>query len=269
MALLGRVSPSRKCEVETDAAQPRNVVVFGGSSDIARALTKKLCLARAHTVVLAGRNQLLLDEAAIEALEYGATTTPTVLFDAEDPAHAAKTVSETFAKVGGDVDLVVIAVGSLGDQSLDENDATRSLAMMNVNLTWPVAALAEVRRRLVAQGRGRILIMSSVAALRVRRVGYLYGGAKAGLDRVALGLAQSLEGSGVTLHLLRSAVVRTRMALGRDEPPLTTGANEVAQNVMNGLARGDLVIWSPPILRYASLVIRLMPGPLWWRVSER
>jgi len=57
----------------------------GGSSDIARAITKKLCAARAHTVVLAGRSQELLDVAAAEAQEYGATKTDTVLFDAEDP----------------------------------------------------------------------------------------------------------------------------------------------------------------------------------------
>jgi decaprenylphospho-beta-D-erythro-pentofuranosid-2-ulose 2-reductase len=255
--------------VEHDIKWPRNVVVLGGSSDIARALTKKLCLARAHTVVLAGRSRSLLEVAAAEALDYGATTAPIVLFDAEDPANAASTVTDAFEQAGGDVDLVVLAVGALGDQFADENDAARSVAMMNVNLTWPVAALAEVRRRLLAQGRGRILVMSSVAALRVRRVGYLYGGAKAGLDRVSLGLAQSLEGTGVSLHLLRPAVVRTRMAVGRDEPPFTTGANEVADNVMRGLARGDQVIWSPPILRYAAIGIRLLPTPIWRRVAER
>ncbi len=255
--------------MENDVAAPRSVVVLGGSSDIARALTKKLCLARAHTVVLAGRSQTLLDAAAAEALDYGATTTATVLFDAEDPTNAASTVADAFEKAGGDVDLVVVAVGTLGDQFTDENDADRSAAMMNVNLTWPVAALAEVRRRLLAQGRGRILVMSSVAALRVRRVGYLYGGAKAGLDRVALGLAQSLEGTGVSVHVLRPGVVRTRMTVGRDEPPFTTGVNEVADNVMRGLARGDVVIWSPSILRVASLGIRLLPRALWRRVAER
>lgn len=255
--------------MEHDVELPRTVVVLGGSSDIARALTKKLCLARAHTVVLAGRRQSLLDEAASEALDYGATRTETVLFDAEDPASAARAVTEAFDKAGGDVDLVVVSLGALGDQFADENDAARSTAMMNINLTWPVAALADVRRRLLAQGRGRILVMSSVAAVRVRRVGYLYGGAKAGLDRVSLGLAQSLEGTGVSLHLVRPAVVRTRMAVGRDEPPFTTGANEVADNVMRGLAKGDRVIWSPPILRYAQLGIRLLPTPLWRRVAER
>lgn len=243
---------------------PPNVVVLGGSSDIARALTKKLCAAGTHTVILAGRNETLLAEAATEAQEYGATRTDVVLFDAEEPANAAATVTSAFERVNGDVDLVVIAVGLLDDQTACENDATRSARVMNVNLTWPVAALAELRRRLVAQGHGQILVMSSIAAVRIRRGSYLYSGAKIGLDRLCLGLAVSLEGTGVTMHLLRPGVVRTKMTVGRPEPPFTTGANETADNAWRGLRRGDLIIWSPPILRYAAFILRHLPGA-WWR----
>jgi len=245
------------------------VVVFGGSSDIARAITKKLCLAGTHTVILAGRDQALLDEAVREAQEYGATKTGTVLFDAEEPANAARTVSTAFEQVGDSVDLVIMAVGTLADQPRAENDAEASARMMTVNMTWPVAALAEVRRQLVAQGSGRILVMSSAAAVRVRRVNYLYGGAKIGLDGLCIGIAQSLEGTGVQLQLLRPAQVRTKMTAGQREPPFTTGPNEVAENVMAGLARGDLVIWSPSVLRYLFFLVRLMPTPLWTRLSER
>ena len=62
--------------------QPQSVVVLGGSSDIARAITKRLCAARSNTVVLAGRNQQLLDVAQQEAHDYGARQVDTVLFDA-------------------------------------------------------------------------------------------------------------------------------------------------------------------------------------------
>lgn len=251
------------------SVKPRNVVIFGGSSDIARAITKKLCLAGTHTVVLAGRNQALLDESIREAQSYGATQTDTVLFDAEDPANAAATVASAFERVGGDIDLVIMAVGQLANQPVAENDAAASARMMTVNLTWPVAALAEIRRRLVEQGSGRILVMSSAAAVRIRRANYLYAGAKIGLDRLCIGIAQSLEGTGVRLQLLRPALVRTKMTAGQSEPPFTTGPNEVAENVMIGLGGGDLVIWSPPVLRYLFVVVRLMPTRLWLRLSER
>ena len=248
---------------------PQTVVVFGGSSHIARAITKKLCMARTHTVILAGRNQDLLDGAAREAEEYGATRTDTVLFDAEDPSRAAHTVEEAFAKAGDQVDLVVVAVGTVGTQSDDEVSAEGSARMITVNETWPVAALAEVRRRLVDQGGGRILVLSSTAAIRVRRVSYLYSGAKAGLDRICVALAESLEGSGVRLQLLRPAAVRTRMSLNLAPTPFTTGVNEVADNAVRGLTRKDVVIWSPPVLRYVFILVRLMPPALWRRLANR
>jgi decaprenylphospho-beta-D-erythro-pentofuranosid-2-ulose 2-reductase len=240
---------------------------LGGSSDIARAITKKLCAARTHTIVLAGRNQALLDVAAAEAQEYGATKTDTVLFDATDVTNAARTVGDAFAKVGEHVDLVVVAVGLLGDQRAIEDDPDAVSEMMNVNFTWPVVALAEIRRRLVAQGSGRILVISSVASVRVRRTMYLYGGAKAGLDRLCQGIADSLEGTGVRLQLLRPGVVRSRMTQGQSPVPFTTGVNEVAENVMRGLSSGDRVIWSPPLLRYVFAILRHLPAPLWRKVT--
>jgi decaprenylphospho-beta-D-erythro-pentofuranosid-2-ulose 2-reductase len=250
--------------MENTFGQPQTVVVLGGSSDIARAVTRKLCAARAHTVVLAGRSQNLLDAAAQESRQYGATTTDTVLFDARDVTGAKATVSEAFEKVDGPVDLVIVAVGILGDPLAMIDDAEAAGLMATVNFAWPVAALAEVRRRLVTQGSGRILVMSSVAAVRVRRIAYLYDGAKAGLDRLCDGLADSLEGTGVTLQLLRPGFVRSKMTAGTPERPFTTGVDEVAKNVMKGLARGERVIWSPPILRYVFFVLRHLPAP-WWR----
>lgn len=255
--------------MENAFGQPQNVVVFGGSSDIARAITKKLCAARTETIVLAGRNLDLLSEASEEARRWGATKVETVVFEAEEPQHAAATVREAFEKVGNPVDLVVVAVGLLGDQLSDENVADAVSRLLTVNFTWPGAALAEIRRLLVAQGLGRILVISSIASIRPRRNLYLYSSAKAGLDRMCLGLADSLEGTGVKMQILRPGVVRTRMSAGLAEPPFTTDAHDVAENVMAALATDQVVIWSPPILRYVALVIEHLPAPIWRRISER
>jgi decaprenylphospho-beta-D-erythro-pentofuranosid-2-ulose 2-reductase len=255
--------------MENAFGQPQNVVVLGGSSDIARAITKKLCAARAHTVVLAGRSQDLLDASAAEAHEYGATKTDTVLFDAMNPLDAGRAVGECFDKVGDKVDLVIVAVGLLGDQRADEDDPVLAATMATVNFTWPVAALADIRRRLVAQGSGRILVITSAAAIRVRRGSYLYGGAKAGLDRLCDGLADSLDGTGVTLQILRATFVRSKMTTGVKETPLSTGVNEVAENVMKGLAGTQRVIWNPPLAKYVFAVLRHLPAPIWRKVADR
>jgi decaprenylphospho-beta-D-erythro-pentofuranosid-2-ulose 2-reductase len=249
--------------------QPQSVIVLGGTSDIARALTKRLCAARTHTVVLAGRDAARLSGAADEARGYGASTTATVLFDAEDLVDAKRCVDEAFTKAGELVDLVVVAVGQLGDQTLDEDDPARAASSAVVNFAWPSAALAEVRARLVAQGHGRILVLSSIASVRVRRNAYLYGAAKAGLDRVCQGLASSLSGTGVSLQIVRPAFVRSKMTAGRTETPFSTGVNELAETIMRGLAAGEPVIWSPPVLRYVAVVLRVLPTPLWRMVAAR
>jgi decaprenylphospho-beta-D-erythro-pentofuranosid-2-ulose 2-reductase len=254
--------------VENAFGQPQSVIVLGGSSDIARAITKQLCAARTRTVVLAGRNQELLDEARDEALTHGASHVDTVIFDARDSSNVERTITESFEKVGGAVDLVVLAVGLLGDQERFQDDSSLAAELATVNFTWPVAALARVRSLLVTQGSGRIVVLSSVAAVRVRRAKYLYGGAKAGLDRLCIGLADSLEGTGVTLQIVRPGHVRSKMTAGLKDPPFATGVDQVADDVMRGLANRSPVIWSPPILRYVFFVLRHLPAPLWRRVTD-
>lgn len=254
--------------MENAFGHPQSVVVLGGTSDIARAIVRKLCAARAETVVLAGRDPEGLAAAAREAEEYGATSTHLVTFDARDPLDAGRVVGEAMDAVGGPVDLVIVAVGLLGDQAAMEDDPAAAATMVTVNMTWPVAALAAVRTRLLAQGHGRILVITSVAGVRVRRSSYLYAGAKAGLDRLCLGMIDSLVGTGVRMQILRPGFVRTKMTAGQEEAPFTTGPNVVAEYVMAGLGSNAPVIWSPPVLRYLFVVARHLPAAIWRRVAD-
>jgi decaprenylphospho-beta-D-erythro-pentofuranosid-2-ulose 2-reductase len=247
--------------------QPQTVVVLGGSSDIARAVTAELCRGRTRHVVLAGRAAPLLDAAAREAVDAGARSTATVLFDATDVTSADRAVAEAFAAAAGPVDLVVLAVGLLGDQAVDERDPARAAEMAIVNYAWPVAALTAVRERLVAQGTGRILVMSSVAAIRVRRENYLYGGAKAGLDRLAEGMADSLIGTGVSLQILRPGFVHSKMTAGLKAAPFATTPEAVAVDVVKGLATTKRVVTSPAILEWVFLALRHLPAAVWRKLS--
>jgi decaprenylphospho-beta-D-erythro-pentofuranosid-2-ulose 2-reductase len=255
--------------MENAFGQPQNVVVLGGTSDIARAVTKKLCAARTHTVVVAGRNQELLNHAADEAREYGATTVGTAIFDAEDPTNAEATVNACFELIGDKVDLVIVAVGWLGDEPAMHTDPQAAARMVTVNMTWPLAAITAAANKLRAHGGGRILVMSSVAAIRTRPSMYLYGGAKAGLDRTLDAMADELAGTGVTIQILRPGLVRTKMTAGQSDVPFTTGPNEVADYVMRGLASGQRVIWSPPLLKWVFAVLRHLPRGLWLKVMDR
>lgn len=245
---------------------PQRLVVLGGTSDIARAIAVRLCGERVRTVVLAGRSESLLAEAAQELRDAGATEVATVRFDAGAPDTAADTVASCLEAAGGPVDLVLVAVGALGDQSADEDDAARALATTTATYLWPVAALTALRGRLVAQGTGRVLVISSVAGVRVRRANYLYGGAKAGLDATCVGMAESLRGTGVTLQVLRPGFVRSKMTEGLADVPFTTDVAAVADTAVAGLSTDAAIVWSPPLLRYVFFVLTLLPQWVWRRL---
>jgi decaprenylphospho-beta-D-erythro-pentofuranosid-2-ulose 2-reductase len=244
---------------------PQSVVVLGGTSDIAREVVALLAADRGRSVVLAGRDRVALEQAAKD-LGHSVARVRTVVFDASRLDDVDKTVMRCFEAAAEAVDLVIVAVGELGRQEVDEVDPHRIARMMTVNLTWPAAALSVVADQLRRQGHGRIVVLSSVAGFRVRRSNFVYGAAKAGLDGFALGLCEALRGTGVSIHIVRPGFVRTKMTAGRSPAPFAIDAARVASDIAGGLTRGQTVIWSPSALKWAFSALRLLPGSLWRRL---
>jgi decaprenylphospho-beta-D-erythro-pentofuranosid-2-ulose 2-reductase len=244
---------------------PQSVVVFGGTSDIAREIVNLLAAQRCRTVVLAGRDASALERTAGE-VGHSVPNVATVSFDATSTDDVDKTVRHCFEAASEPVDLVIMAVGELGHQETDEADPHRIARMMTVNVTWPSAALAEVAAQLQRQGHGRIVVLSSVAGFRVRRSNFVYGSTKAGLDGFALGLSEAVRGTGTSVHVVRPGFVHTKMTAGRPAAPFAVGPERVAQDVVRGLERGDAVIWSPGALRYVFSIFRLLPQAIWRRI---
>jgi decaprenylphospho-beta-D-erythro-pentofuranosid-2-ulose 2-reductase len=246
--------------------QPQSVLVLGATSDIARAALKQLAAARLRTAVLAGRDQAGLDAAAAEAREAGVTETQTVLFDAHDVGGVDAVVDVCFGASAVPIDLVIVAVGVLGEQEDDEADAARSAEVMTVNYVWPSAALLAVARHLKAQGSGTVMVLSSVAGVRVRRANFIYGSTKTGLDAFALGLADALDGTGARVQVVRPGFVHTKMTAGRDPAPFATTPEAVASAMIAGLESGARVIWAPSMLRYVFFAFKQLPHAIWRRL---
>lgn len=246
--------------------QPQSVVVLGGTSDIAGAILDALCARRCRTVVLAGRDRIRLTETAARASASGAERVTEVEFDATDVADAGATVERCF-DAAGDVDLVLCAVGQLSRRQ-DELDPARTGEVVTVSYAWPAAALTRAGVLLAEQGYGRILVLSSVAGVRVRRANFVYGSAKAGLDSFSLGLAEALRGTGVTVQVVRPGFVRTKMTAGLDAAPLAMTPEVVATAVVFALGRAKPVVWVPPVLRLGFAILGHLPTAIWRRLPE-
>ncbi|WTW92981.1 SDR family NAD(P)-dependent oxidoreductase [Streptomycetaceae bacterium NBC_01309] len=243
------------------------VLVLGGRSEIGLAVAVRLARRGAHRVVLAARRSGDLDAQEAELRSAGASDVVREEFDADDTAgHQA--FLERIAETYGPLDVVVTAFGILGDQQRAEADAEHALAVVHTDYVAHVSILTHLATLLRAQGRGSLVVFSSVAGVRVRRANYVYGSAKAGLDGFASGLADALAGSGVHLLLVRPGFVVGRMTEGMKPAPLSSTPEQVADATVKALVRGKGEVWVPGTLRPVFAGMRLMPRPLWRRLPR-
>ncbi|MGO9558228.1 MAG: SDR family NAD(P)-dependent oxidoreductase [Acidimicrobiales bacterium] len=244
---------------------PQSAVLLGGTSEIGLAILDELAQRRLDRVVLAGRDAGSLEAARSQLLQAGVSEVTAVTCDVTSAADVSALVRRS-EEAMGDVDLLLVAAGDLGTAEIEELVPERVLNMFATNAGGPAAAMLEFARAMTARGCGRIVVLSSVAGLRVRRANFVYGAGKAALDGLSLALADALAGSGVTITIVRPGFVRTRMTAGRSEAPFSTDAAIVARAVATALERGDQVVYVPRILGPVSTVLRVLPRAVFRRL---
>ncbi|MGW0464241.1 decaprenylphospho-beta-D-erythro-pentofuranosid-2-ulose 2-reductase [Streptomyces sp. NPDC003027] len=242
---------------------PQSLLVLGGTSEIGLATARRLIARRTRTVWLAGRPSPALAAAADSLRELGADVR-TVPFDALDTESHQERLGKTFTE--GDVDMVLIAFGVLGDQARDESDPLAAVRVAQTNYTGAVSAGLVCAQALQAQGHGSLVVLSSVAGERARRANFIYGSSKAGLDAFAQGLGDALHGTGVHVMVVRPGFVRSKMTAGLDEAPLATTPEAVATAIELGLRRRSETVWVPGALRAVMAALRHVPRPLFRRL---
>ncbi|GHJ94753.1 short-chain dehydrogenase [Streptomyces sp. NE5-10] len=235
---------------------PQSLLLLGGTSAIGLATARRLIARRTRTVWLAGRPspELAAAAASLRALGAEARVVP---FDALDTDAHAERLGQVFAE--GDVDLVLLAFGVLGDQTRDESDPAAAVRVAQTNYTGAVSAALVCAGALQAQGHGSLVVLSSVAGERGRRADFIYGSSKAGLDVFAQGLGDALHGTGVHVMVVRPGAVRTA---GRPDAPLSTTPEAVAGAIELGLRRRSETVWVPGPLRLVASALRHVPRPL-------
>ena len=238
------------------------VLLLGGTSEIGLAILAALGLPAGAEVILAGRDEQRLAAAGKEL----AVQVRTVRYDATETGSHQAFVDGLFAE--GPVDLVVSAAGILVPQADCERDVALAATMIQTNFTGHVSTLLAVAARMRAQGRGTIVVLSSVAAVRPRKANPVYGAAKAGLDAFARGLADLLHGSGVRVLLVRPGFVTGRMTAGMPPAPLAPTPDAGGAVTAAALRGGGATVWVPPSLAGLALALRFIPRPVWRRISR-
>ena len=246
----------------------QRVLLVGGSSEIGLAIVRRLVGAAGDAVVtLADRPSPHLKAAEAALCEDGYET-HVLAYEAQwGTAAISMLLAEAGRRMGG-LDLVVVAVGSLGEQSEHPGTGRQGpgepglQALLLANFTGPALVANAAVDVLAAQRHGTLVVVSSVAAVRGRQPILGYSSAKRGLDALVRGLAVRARPYGVQCIVVRPGRIRTRMSAGGSPVPLTVDPDTVALHTRRALGRGRAVAWSPPLLGPLTTTVRLVPTAL-------
>lgn len=243
----------------------QNIVVLGGRSELGAALAARLATPFTRRIVLAGRKMTEKDAEEFRSALAKNLSEPIEVSLREFDASAFDT-HQTFVDSLGDVDLVVLAFGQLGDNESMCQDPKSAADLVSVNMGGMVSAGLACANMFEKQGHGHLVFLSSVAGVRARKSNFIYGSTKAGMDAFAQGLGDALAPKGVAVTIVRPGFVHTAMTRGLDPAPFAASIEQVAQGVAEGLRKGRRVIWVPSILRYVFTVLRVLPTFVWRRL---
>lgn len=233
------------------------VVIVGATSGIAQEVAK-IYASDGAALCLVARNEARLLAVASDLRVRGAQDVTTFVADLADRATHAAVV----AAAGRAIDVVLIAHGTLPDQTSVEHDAAAVAAAFDLNATSVISIAAAFANELEKDRHGTLAVIGSVAGDRGRRSNYIYGAAKAALATFCEGLRARLAPAGCAVVLIKPGWVDTPMTASIRKNPLFAQPERVARAIHTAIRSRRAVAYVPGLWRWISLAVRLLPARL-------
>jgi short-subunit dehydrogenase len=241
----------------------KRILIIGATSAIAAACAR-LWAGEGASFFLVARHAEKLASLASDLDVRGASAVATFIMDANDTASHDAMLEQAFAR---ELDIALIAHGTLSDQAACEQDAALTLREFTTNALSVIALLTELASRFERQRAGALAVITSVAGDRGRPGNYVYGAAKAAVSTFCEGLRARLFRSGVSLTDIRPGFVDTPMTRGLALPRLLTSAPEtVARRIKSGVERKADVLYVPFFWFPIMALIRHLPRAIFKRM---
>ena len=207
----------------------RSVWLVGASSGIGLACAEALHAAGARVCVSARQAALLQDFADRHT---GALALPLDVTNAHEVTQAA---AEVQAQHG--LDVVIYCAGYYKAETATAFDLNSMHTHLNVNYTGALLLLDAVLPMLLAQKRGHLSLVSSVAGYRGLPNSLAYGPTKAALTHLAEVLYLDLKDRGIGVSVVHPGFVATPLTAQNNfhMPALITPA-QAAQAMLQGLS---------------------------------
>ena len=244
----------------------KNAIIFGATSEIAQATGRILAANDNYTLYLVGRDE---DRLKAVADDFGIRGHGIVKYRAVDfsDLNALKSVYSDAVESLGTLNLVLVAHGMLPNQALCEENMELVNELINVNLLSAIAILEEGARQLQGSEHATLAAITSVAGDRGRKTNCFYGMSKAALSTYLQGLRQRLASSGINVLDIKPGFVDTPMTAQVKKRRLFAPADRVAFDIAKKIRNRRTTLYTPWFWRYIMWVIRMIPEPIFKRLS--
>lgn len=246
--------------------QAKNIVIIGATSAIAQA-TIRLYAEQQHNLFLVARNAQTLPTIAQDANVRGANNVYQYLVDLGDQQQHQALMDAIFEQMP-EVDIVLIAHGTLPDQTSCENNAELTLAEVNTNGLSTVSLLTHLANQFEQQKSGTLAVITSVAGDRGRQSNYVYGSAKKLVSTFLQGLRNRLYLSDVKVLDIKPGFVDTPMTESFDKGALWAQPEDIAKRIIKAIEKDkNGTLYTPWFWWGIMFIIRSIPEFIFKRLK--
>jgi len=198
-------------------ASHRRALVTGGSGDLGGAICRQLATDGLHVIVHANGNRQRADE-VVAAIVAGGGSAQAVAFDVADGAASGAALRALLED--GPIQVVVNNAGIHDDAPMAGMDEAQWRRVIDVSLHGFFHVTQPLLLPMARTRWGRVVSISSVAAVLGNRGQANYAAAKAGLHGASRSLAREMASRGITVNVVAPGVIEGAMAAGAFPPEL-------------------------------------------------
>ncbi len=240
--------------------QKKRIVIVGATSAMATHCARLWVQEQNADVMLIGRNIEKLERLANDLRARSANSIISVMqTDLAKASDIQATVNAVAAS--GNIDIALIAHGSLSDQQQCEDDLSICQQELELNGISPVLFAEGFVKKMVAVNHGTVAVIGSVAGDRGRKSNYVYGAAKGLVTRYMQGLQHRLAATRVKAVLIKPGPTDTPMTAAlKAKGAKLASVEDVAAQIVAAVEAGKPVVYVPGKWWLIMMIIRHLPA---------
>ncbi|WP_371180632.1 3-oxoacyl-ACP reductase FabG [Xanthomonas sacchari] len=193
----------------TASSSPRRALVTGGSGDLGGAICHALAAQGLHVIVHANAN-VARAAAVVEAIVAAGGSAEAVAFDVADAEASAQALAALLE--AGPIQVLVNNAGIHDDAPMAGMSAAQWHEVIDVSLHGFFHVTQPLLLPMARTRWGRIVSVSSVAAVLGNRGQTNYAAAKAALHGASMSLAREMASRGISVNVVAPGVIQGAMA---------------------------------------------------------